>query len=121
MVSMTSQKGAIEQLKESIRALPANAPEAIVGTRFVPALLEALGFSSSEMCPEFDTGNGSVDHAARHNTGTDRFIETRQNPYLYVEVKGQNINLTEQHPHYTRTLYSGPKNSDRWLSSEILK
>ena len=94
----------LAELKEVIKSLPDNAPEPVVRDRFMPAFMKALGFEWSETVPEFETGRGPVDYAARHNRGNDRFIDTRRDPFLYVEVKGQNSNLADQHPHYTRTL-----------------
>ena len=94
----------LAELKGVIQSLPNNAPEPVVSNLFVPAFLKALGFDSSETVPEFDTGGKWVDYAVRHNKENDRFIDTRQEPFLYVEVKGQESNLTDQHPHYTRTL-----------------
>ena len=94
----------LADLKEVIRSLPNNAPEPVVRERFMPAFLEALGFGWSETVPEFETGRGPVDYAIRRNRQNDRFIDTRQNPFLYVEVKGQDRSLTDQHPHYTQTL-----------------
>lgn len=94
----------LARLKEVIKSLPDNAPEPVVRDRFMPAFLEALGFDWSETVPEFETGRGPVDYAARHNGPDDRFIDTRRNPFLYVEVKGQDRSLADQHPHYTQTL-----------------
>ena len=91
-------------LQSVIEALPKGATEPIVEQRFTPAFIQALGFSADEMVPQFDTGAGPVDHAARGNSEGDQFIETRQNPYLYVEVKGHDSNLTEGHRDYVRAL-----------------
>ncbi len=95
----------LAELKEVIKSLPDNASEAVVVGQFMPAFMRALGFDwSAETVPQFETGIGPVDYAARHNQESDRFIDTRRNPFLYVEVKGQNSNLADQHPHYTKTL-----------------
>lgn len=94
----------LAELKEVTKSLPNNAPEPVVRDRFMPAFMRALGFDWSETVPELETGRGPVDYAARHNRENDRFIDTRRNPFLYVEVKGQDSSLTDQHPHYTKTL-----------------
>ena len=94
----------LTDLKQAIRDLPSNAPEPVVGERFIPAFMRALGFDWAETVPQFDTGNGPVDYAARQNPAQDRFIDTRTSPFLYVEIKGQDSTLTGQHPHYTKTL-----------------
>lgn len=88
----------------ALKNLPPGAPEPIVETLFMPTFMEALGFDVTERVPQFDTGNGPVDHAARKNSEEDQFISSRKNPYLYVEVKGQDSTLTPGHAHYTRTL-----------------
>lgn len=92
------------RLQVVIEALPTGATEPIVEQRFTPAFIQALGFNDDEMVPQFDTGAGPVDHAARSNSAGDSFIETRQNPYLYIEVKGHDSNLLEGHADYTRAL-----------------
>ncbi len=94
----------LTDLKQAIQSLPQNAPEPVVSARFVPVLLRALGFDLSETVPQFETGQGPVDYAARRSSKHDRFIDTRTQPFLYVEVKGQERTLTGQHPHYTKTL-----------------
>ncbi len=69
--------------------LPTDAHEAIIRDDFVQPLLKELGFTSSEYCPEFPTGTGEVDYAARKNTDNDIFKNTKNNPYLLIEVKGR--------------------------------
>ena len=91
-------------LQSVVESLPTGATEPIVEQRFTPAFIQALGFSENEMVPQFDTGAGPVDHAARASHEGDHFIETRQNPYLYVEVKGHDSTLTEGHRDYVRAL-----------------
>ncbi|MEO1391181.1 MAG: ParA family protein, partial [Cyanobacteria bacterium J06634_6] len=91
-------------LQTVIDSLPPNAQEPIVEQRFTPAFIQALGFELNEMVPQFDTGKGPVDHAARANTGDDVFIETQTDPYLYVEVKGHNSVLAEGHRDYINAL-----------------
>lgn len=91
-------------LQSIINDLPAGAKEKIVEHRFSPAFIKALGFGSNETFPDFDTGKGWVDHAVRKNTRDDKFVDTQSNPYLYIETKGQDKNLTEGHPHYVAAL-----------------
>jgi cellulose biosynthesis protein BcsQ len=80
--------------------LPVNAEEATVVDIFVKALLRSLGFDENERYREFKTGKGSdsVDYAVRKNTVDDIFLNSKSNPYLLVEVKGQNINLANGSP-----------------------
>lgn len=94
-----------EQVLDSI---PQNATEAIVSAQFVSVLIQELGFTSNDQFPQFSTGRGAdtVDFAARKNIGTDKFLFSRVNPYLLVEVKGRaiasgaRINLAEGTPKY---------------------
>lgn len=91
-------------LQAVIKSLPTNAREPVVEQRFTPAFIEALGFGPNDMVPQFETGRGPVDHAARANVDGDSFIESQINPYLYVEVKGHDSVLTEGHKDHARTL-----------------
>ncbi|MEH2233573.1 MAG: AAA family ATPase [Nostoc sp.] len=89
--------------------LPDESNEALISKRFVEYFIEALGFNQQEQVPEFCTGNGKVDFAARKNTDGDNFLFTKTNPYLLVEVKaratgsGAKINLSEGTPQYINT------------------
>ncbi|MGB3532257.1 MAG: AAA family ATPase [Microcoleaceae cyanobacterium] len=97
----------IEKLKQSLINLPEKAPEATVSRIFVSDLLTALGFEPLDIVAEFPTGQGStkaVDYAARKSIEQDRFLDSRNNPDLLVEVKGRDINLSEGSPQYTRTV-----------------
>lgn len=79
----------------SFENLPPKANEATVKSNFVVPLLETLGFAQQERYAEFSTGRNSdkVDFAARSNNGADdKFLESKQNPFLLVEVKGRGIN-----------------------------
>ncbi|NBD16099.1 MAG: AAA family ATPase [Cyanobacteria bacterium] len=82
-------------LKQALLSLPEEAPETIISHRFIPAFLEALGFTQNERYPEFSTGVGgqAVDFAARRNTDEDLFFYSPKNPFLIVEVKGRDVNL----------------------------
>ncbi len=90
-------------------SIPDLASEAIVSDYFVKPLLKALGFSIEEQYPEFQTGSGTVDFAARKNQGSDLFNRSKTNPYLLVEVKGRaigagaRINLMEKTPTNQKT------------------
>ena len=95
-----------------LEAIPQNAEEAIVKEKFVKPLIGALGFSSEEWRPEFSTDTGAVDFAARKNNDADNFLNSKVNPYLLIEVKGQantnktgaiKINLAEGTPQYKST------------------
>lgn len=80
-----------------IENLPQNATESIVSNNFVRPLLKYLGFNDQEVFPQFTTSNSGhqVDFAARKNTGDDIFCNSKLNPHLLIEVKGQSINLAE--------------------------
>lgn len=88
---------------------PNESNEAFISQRFVEPLIEALGFNQQEQVPEFETGRGKVDFAARKNTESDNFSFSRTNPYLLVEVKpraagkGAKFNLSEGYPQYIST------------------
>ena len=93
-------------LQSVLQELPENASEPVVEQIFSAPLLEALGFNSQETYPEYPTGDGkSVDKAARSNNGAeDIFIQTKANPYLLLELKGRDSNLTENSTQYKRTV-----------------
>lgn len=92
-------------LQAALQSLPQNASEAIVSDHFSPQFLQALGFESHEVVPEYDTaGGGIVDKAARKTLGDDIFLHTKSNPYLLLELKGKDINLTEGTPGYLKTV-----------------
>jgi cellulose biosynthesis protein BcsQ len=84
-------------LSNALSSLRPGAPEIDVKDIFVKTLLKTLDFGELEYCLEFGTGAGTdaVDFAARKNTSTDIFRQTKQNPFLLVEVKGQSINLVD--------------------------
>ncbi|MCC3570249.1 MAG: AAA family ATPase [Microcoleus sp. PH2017_40_RAT_O_B] len=92
-------------LQAALQSLPQDASEAIVSANFLPQFLQALGFESDEVIPQYDTnGGGIVDRAARKTIGNDIFLHTKYNPYLLVELKGKDINLTEGTPAYLKTV-----------------
>ena len=95
-----------QALKQALLNLPDNAPEPTVGLIFVPEFLNALSFELTERVPEYTTGNGSdtVDYALRKNTEHDIFIHTKLNPYILLELKGRDINLTEGSSQYQSTV-----------------
>lgn len=94
---MTTEKS---PLRLALQRLPDNAPEPVVGQLFATVLLESLGFESGEIHPEFNTGDGPADLAARKTIGDDVFLYTRKDPYLYVELKGRDSNLAIGTSHY---------------------
>ncbi|WP_377475645.1 MAG: ParA family protein [Microcoleus anatoxicus] len=92
-------------LQAALQSLPQGALEAIVSSNFSPQFLQALGFQSNEVIPQYDTdGGGIVDRAARKIIGDDIFLHTKSNPHLLVELKGKNINLTEGTADYLKTV-----------------
>jgi cellulose biosynthesis protein BcsQ len=92
-------------LQAALQSLPQGASEAIVSAHFSPQFLQALGFESDEVVPEYDTnGGGIVDKAARKTIDNDIFLHTKSNPYLLLELKGKDINLTEGTPGYLKTV-----------------
>lgn len=99
-----TQEEAIQKLKAAIQMLPDSAPESDVESLFSPYFIQALGFDVEDRVTQFDTGKGRVDHAARYKIEGSSFRSNRKSPYLYVEVKGQNKDLTDGCPNYTQTL-----------------
>ncbi|MGF1937763.1 MAG: AAA family ATPase [Nostoc sp. ChiQUE02] len=94
----------IISLRAALQSLPENAPEPVINDLFAPYLLRALGFQSEEIHPEYNTGDGAVDKAARKTIGDDVFLHTKSNPYLLLELKGRDINLSEDAAQYQRTV-----------------
>lgn len=95
----------VKSLKSYLQHLPQNASEAIVSTNFAPYLISYLGFSDKERIPQYDTGGGGItDFATRRNLGNDIFLQTKSNPFLLIELKGREINLTENSPKYASTV-----------------
>ncbi|UKP01518.1 AAA family ATPase [Nostoc sp. UHCC 0870] len=94
------------KIKEALASLPDEAAEPIVCSVFITELLKILGFEVTEIVPGYGTGTGgdAVDYAARKNSGSDIFIQTKLNPYLLVEVKGRNINLHPKSAQYKSTV-----------------
>jgi len=107
-----------QSLKQALLNLPETAQEAIVKGNFIPDFLDALGFELMERVPEYNTGNrGSVDYALRHNTNEDIFLATQSNPYLLLELKGRDINLSEGSAQYQSTV----KQLKRYLLADNCK
>jgi cellulose biosynthesis protein BcsQ len=95
----------VKSLKSYLQHLPQNASEAIVSTNFAPYLISYLGFSTTEIIPSYDTGGGGItDFATRRNLANDIFLQTKSNPFLLIELKGRDINLTENSPSYKATV-----------------
>ncbi|MBD2535922.1 AAA family ATPase [Nostoc flagelliforme FACHB-838] len=94
------------KIKQALISLPDSATEPIVSSIFISELLTILGFDLIETVPQFTTGNGgnTVDYAVRKNSGSDIFINTKSNPYLLVEAKGKNINLSPNSAQYKATV-----------------
>lgn len=95
----------LSKLKQALQILPDGAKETMVARVFVTELMVLLGFDATETVPEFSTGNGSdaVDFAFRKNTD-DEFIKTQSNPYLLLEAKGKDVNLSENSAQYKKTV-----------------
>jgi hypothetical protein len=93
-----------QTLKQALLNLPGNAQESIVDAIFVPELFKTLGFELMERVPQYNTGKKSVDYALRHNTDADIFLTTQSNPYLLVELKGKDVNLSEGSAQYQSTV-----------------
>lgn len=92
-------------LNQALHDLPDVAQEAVVDLSFVQrSLLEALGFYTGEICPQYDTGKGAVDYAVRKNDHDDIFLNTRANPYLLLELKGRDVSLSEGSAGYKKTV-----------------
>ena len=95
-----------QALKQALLNLPDHENEAFVDNVFVPDFLDALGFDLMERIPEYSTGTGklAVDYALRHNTKDDIFAQTKSNPFILVELKGRDIDLTEGSSRYKATV-----------------
>jgi cellulose biosynthesis protein BcsQ len=95
-----------QALKQALLNLPQNAQESIVDKIFVPEFLNVLGFEIMERVPQYTTGirPDKVDYALRHNTTNDIFLITKSNPYLLLELKGRDINLSEGSAQYQSTV-----------------
>ncbi|GCA81687.1 ParA family protein [Microcystis aeruginosa] len=95
----------VTSLKSYLQHLPQDASQAIVSTNFAPYLISYLGFSTTEIIPQYDTGGGGItDFATRRNPENDIFLQTKSNPFLLIELKGREINLTENSPGYKATV-----------------
>jgi len=95
-----------QTLKKVLINLPKNAPQAIVNQLFVPDFLTALGFNLMERVPEYNTGDcGTVDYALRHNIDDeDTFLSTQSNPYVLLELKSRDCNLSQGSAQYKSTV-----------------
>ncbi|MEM7772020.1 MAG: AAA family ATPase [Cyanobacteria bacterium P01_A01_bin.37] len=91
-------------LQSALARLPQGASEAVVSDVFAKVLIRALGFDQGESHPEFDTGKGSVDHAARKTVEGDIFLETKRNPHLLIELKERGKDLSEGSSPYLSTV-----------------
>lgn len=92
------------KLQEALQSLPDDAKEASVVSLFSPYFHQALGFEHNEIFPQYNTGSGFVDHALRKNTDDDIFLMTKANPYLLIEWKGRNCNLSPDSGTYRSTV-----------------
>lgn len=89
------------ELERVLQMLPSDASEALVEANFAKPFLHALGFSDSEILPKPKLAQGGIaDHAARKNASDDIFMKSGKDPYLYVELKGKNKDLTEGSKYY---------------------
>jgi cellulose biosynthesis protein BcsQ len=95
MLTLTSLQTALQQLPET-------AKEPIVVNNFInPYLLPALGFQPNEIYPQYNTGSSlRVDFAARKNVSDDIFLVTKSDPYLLLEAKGRDSNLSKDTADY---------------------
>ena len=107
-----------QTLTQALLNLPENAQEPIVDQIFVPEFFNALGFEIMERVREYNTGDsGPVDYALRHNTKEDIFLATQSNPYLLLELKGRDINLSQGSAQYQ----SAVKQLKRYLMASNCK
>ena len=110
----------ITSLQSALQSLPPDASEAIVSSNFSPVLLQALGFEPLEIIPEYDTGGGRVDKAARKNVRDDIFLHTRSNPYLLLELKGRRVNLDESTPSQSNIINQSYSRTVNQLKQQLL-
>ncbi|MEN9227491.1 MAG: hypothetical protein Q6L54_02395 [Gloeomargarita sp. HHBFW_bins_205] len=80
-------------LVAALSALPPDAREASINNVFVQsALLPQLGFSTTEIIPEYvvdEEINRRTDFALRKNRDGDIFIRTEKDPFVLVEVESR--------------------------------
>lgn len=98
---------ASSRLRAALEQIPDAAQEALVDNFFAKTLLEALGFQMEEIFPQYQTehkSSSAVDYAARKNVGDDIFLHTKQNPYLLLELKGRDVNLSPDGANYGKTV-----------------
>ncbi|WP_016950012.1 ParA family protein [Anabaena sp. PCC 7108] len=96
-----------QTLEQALASLPDSAQEPVISSLFMPHLFKALGFTPTEVFPEYRTGHGNeaVDFALRHNPDdTDIFLHTKTNPKILIEIKGKDINLAESTTEYHKTV-----------------
>lgn len=91
-------------LQSALARLPQSATEAVVNQVFAKDLIRALGFSQGESHPQFDTGKGFADHAARKTVEGDIFLETQNTPHLLIELKERSKDLSEGSAPYLSTV-----------------
>ncbi len=84
-------------LREKLEKIaPTEDNEQVIVQDFARPLLNELGFGDEEIRPQFPTGCGKVDFAARKNTQhADIFYHSGKNPCLLLEVKSRTVNLSE--------------------------
>lgn len=84
-------------LREKLEKIsPSEKTEQVIVQYFAEPLLHELGFGDLEIRPQFETGCGRVDFAARKNTeATDIFHSSQKNPYLFLEAKSRTYDLSE--------------------------
>lgn len=103
-ISPEIEKKLVKDL-QNLSELTPPAQEPIVDNTFIAtSFFDALGFTLQERVPGFKTDKQFVDYALRHNTEDDSFLQTRVNPYILVELKGRDINLTYGTPSYKATV-----------------
>ncbi len=93
------------RLQNALQSLPETAQESIVKELFSPVFFQALNFQQGEIHPEYNAGKGlAVDYALRKTNGNDVFLHTKTDPYVLVELKGRDINLSPDAANYPKTV-----------------
>ena len=92
------------QLQAALERLSEKASAEVVNAVFAKDLIRALGFGQGESHPRYETGNGLVSHALRKTQGSDIFLATRRHPYLLIELRETNVDLSEGSSSYLRTV-----------------
>ena len=99
-----------DRLTKYLTKLMPDKKEANVNSHFIaPYFIEALGFSLSERVSQFKTKDKNknqkiVDYALRKNIEGGVFSQDKVNPFILMELKGRDIDLSSGTASYKKTV-----------------